>query len=258
MLPGVLASHFLAARLSAPVEQLAVDSAENLNQRQRAEAALEVTNRELQRAARFSADASHQLKTPVTVLRAGLEEILADDSIKPEIRDEISALRHQTFRLNSIIEDLLLLSRMDAGRLRLELAPLNLSEVVEGWLDDLSALPEASAIEVDADVSPSIYIAGEKRYTRIIIENLLENAQKYNRPNGKIGVIAREENGAVSLRVANTGKSIPAAAQAHIFERFHRASAGENIPGHGLGLSLARDLATLHGGDLRLVSSESD
>ncbi len=110
-----LASHFLSRRLSEPVEKLAVDSEENRAHRHRAEAALESTSQDLQRSARFSADASHQLKTPVTVLRAGLEELLAGEELSPEAREEVSALVHQTFRLAGVIEDLLLLSRMDAG-----------------------------------------------------------------------------------------------------------------------------------------------
>src|SRR5262249_6412581 len=121
LLGGLLVSHFVAGRLSDPVEKLAVDS-------QRTEAALETTSEELQRSARFSADASHQLKTPVTVLRAGLEELLTRDNLTPAECHEISALIHQTFRLSSLIEDLLLLSRMDAGRLKLDLAPVNLSQ----------------------------------------------------------------------------------------------------------------------------------
>ena len=94
--------------LSVPVKKLALDSAEDRAERERAEAALERTSKELQRSARFSADTSHQLKTPVTVLRAGLEELLAHENLTPEGREEIAALIHQTFRITSIIEDLLL------------------------------------------------------------------------------------------------------------------------------------------------------
>ncbi|HEY4990239.1 MAG TPA: histidine kinase dimerization/phospho-acceptor domain-containing protein, partial [Opitutaceae bacterium] len=101
-----LVSHVLSGRLSVPVEKLAVDSEENREHWHRAEAALETTNQDLQCSARFSADASHQLKTPVTVLRAGLEGLLAGESLGPDAREEVSALVHQTFRLASVIEDL--------------------------------------------------------------------------------------------------------------------------------------------------------
>jgi signal transduction histidine kinase len=256
LLGGILASHFLSLHLSVPVEKLAVDSAENLAQRQRAEAELELTNEELQRAARFSADASHQLKTPVTVLRTGLEELLARESLTPEMREEISELVHQTYRLASIIEDLLLLSRMDAGRLKLEFTSVNLAQLIEALLDDLSALPDTLDLAIETDFPPALYIAGEKRYTTLIVQNLLENARKYNRPGGRIRVTARADGDRVFLTVGNTGRSIPVEAQKHIFERFHRGAIGENVPGHGLGLNIARELVRIHGGDLRLARSE--
>jgi signal transduction histidine kinase len=256
MLGGLIASHYLAGRLSVPVEQLAVDSEEQRAQRVRAESALELTHEELQRSARFSADASHQLKTPVTVMRAGLEELLARENLTRDECDQVSALIHQTYRLSSLIEDLLLLSRLDAGRLKLNLAPVNLSQLIEAALDDLSALPDELELAIETEFAPDLHLAGEKRYTTIILQNLLENARKYNRRGGRIRIAAHEENGAVLLVVGNTGRSISPEARTHIFERFHRGAMGENVPGYGLGLNLARELARLHGGDLRLARSD--
>jgi signal transduction histidine kinase len=258
LLGAFIASHFLSARLSGPVEQLAVDSEENRAQRQRAETALELTHEELQRSARFSADASHQLKTPVTVLRAGLEELLAGEKLSTDVREEVATLVHQTFRLTSVIEDLLLLSRMDAGRLRLNLTPVNLTQLIEASLDDLGALPDALELAIETDFPPALLVEGEKRYTTLILQNLLENARKYNRPGGRIRITVRTEDDAVVLVIGNTGPAIPAAAREHIFQRFHRGAIGENLPGHGLGLNLARELARLHRGDLRLARSEPD
>jgi signal transduction histidine kinase len=258
LLGGIVASHVLAARLSRPVEKLAVDSEENRTQRARAEAALELTSEELQRAARFSADTSHQLKTPVTVLRAGLEELLAHNELSPEIREELAALIHQTFRLNNIIEDLLLLSRMDAGRLQIEFTPVNLNRLIEAWLDDLSAIPEGPDVEVEIDLPEALEIAGEPRYTTLNVQNLLVNARKYNRPGGEIRIEGHEEGEWAVLTIANTGRPIPPSVQSHIFERFHRGLMAENVPGHGLGLNLARELVRLHHGDLRLVRSDEE
>jgi signal transduction histidine kinase len=210
---------------------------------------------ELQRSARFSADASHQLKTPVTVLRAGLDELLARENLAPEFREEISDLIHQTYRLTGVIEDLLLLSRMDAGRLQLDFSPVDLSRLIEAELDDLSAQADTLDITIEPDCPAALQIIGEKRYTTLIVRNLLENARKYNRPGGRIRVAAREEGNWAILTIGNTGSTILPAAQEHIFERFHRGTVGENVPGHGLGLNLARELARLHGGNLRLVGS---
>jgi signal transduction histidine kinase len=102
-----------------------------------------------------------------------------------------------------------------------------------------------------------VNIAGEKRYVSLILQNLLENARKYNKPCGRIQIALRENGNWVALTIGNTGRGIPISAQEHIFERFHRGTAGEDIPGHGLGLNLARELARLHDGDVRLVSSEN-
>jgi len=255
LVAGFIASHFIAARLSGPVEQLAVDSAENRARRKRVEAALASTHAELERSARFSADASHQLKTPVTVLRAGLEQLLRREDFEPEVYDELSALHHQTYRLTGVIDELLLLSRMDAGRLEIEFTQVNLTALVEEWLEDLNALPDPLDLGVRTDVPPALYIAGEKCYTSLILQNLLENARKYNQLGGRIHLRARAENGWVSLTVGNSGRPIAPEMQEHIFKRFFRGAMGENVPGHGLGLNLARELTRLHGGELRLVSS---
>jgi signal transduction histidine kinase len=222
----------------------------------RAEAALEMTSEELQRAARFSADASHQLKTPVTVLRAGIEELLNRKDFSPDVYDELSALLHQTYRITGVVDDLLLLSRMDAGHLQIRFEPVHLSQLLEEWIDDLSALPDETQVELKTNIPPNLYVAGEKRYIALIVQNLLENARKYNLHGGEICVSAEERGEFVVLNVENTARPIPPAAQEHIFERFHRGGMGENVPGHGLGLNLARELARLHGGDLRLVRSD--
>ena len=255
LIAGFIASHFISKRLSAPVEKLAVDSEENRARRKRVEAALASTHEELERSTRFSADASHQLKTPVTVLRAGLESLLHRDNFPPEVYEELSALHHQTYRLTAVIDDLLLLSRMDAGRLQIEFNPVNLTELIEGWLEDLTALPDPLGLEIKTTVPHGLYIAGEKRYASLILQNLLENARKYNRPGGSIRVSARTDEGWALLRVGNSGPVIPPDMQDQIFERFSRGTNGTQVAGHGLGLNLARELVRLHGGELRLVSS---
>jgi signal transduction histidine kinase len=246
------ASQFLSRRLSEPVEKLAVDSEENREHWHRAEAALESTSQELQRSARFSADASHQLKTPVTVLRAGLEGLLAGDQLAPEAREEVSALVHQTFRLASVIEDLLLLSRMDAGRLQIQFSRLDLSPLLEALLDDLGALPDIFDLEIDADIPPTLWIAGrEALRLPDPAEPPRERAQVQpdRRPGPRLGGGGRASG---RSSPSATRARDPGVAQEHIFERFHRGAVGENVPGHGIGLNLARELARLHGGDLRL------
>lgn len=255
---GLGLSHLMARRLARPVEALAEASAEEHVQRVRAEEALDLTNRELERAARFSADASHQLKTPVAVMRAGLEELLATADLSPNSQREVSGLIDQTGRLSTVIEDLLLLSRLDAGRLHLDLKPENLRLLIDGLLDDFSILPDADQITLEVTVDPAINIEGDRRYTALILQNLLDNARKYNRPGGRIRISAAVNEERVHCRIGNTGRSITARAQTQIFERFHRGESGENVPGYGLGLNLAQELARLHSGKLRLLESGDD
>jgi signal transduction histidine kinase len=258
LLGGFVASNFVAARLSAPVEKLAVESERDRAQRKHAEAALASTSEELERSARYSADASHQLKTPVTILRAGLEALLTREDFNPEVYHELSVLLHQTHRLTGVIDDLLLLSRIDAGHLQIESELINLSQIVEEWLDDLGALPDSLDVKIEKKFPAELYVAGEKRYISLIVQNLLENSRKYNRPEGRIRVAGHKNTDEIVLNIGNTGRPITRDGQEHIFERFHRGSGGTDVSGHGLGLNLARELARLHGGDLRLVGSEND
>jgi signal transduction histidine kinase len=257
MLLGLGLSYFLSLRLSGPVQQLAQESQVQRMRRVEAEVALETTNAELGRTARFSANASHQLKTPVAVMRAGLEMLQARGTLGESDRHEVETLIHQTYRISSVVEDLLLLSRMDAGRLSLNFTAVSLSELIASALDDLSTQSADCELKVDQDYPRDLSVAGEKRYTALILQNLLENARKYNRPGGSIRIMAREADGNVRLTIGNTTlRPIPAAVTEHIFERFHRGSQGENVPGYGLGLNLARELARIHHGDLQLVRSD--
>ncbi len=258
LLAGFVASHFVAARFAIPVEKMALDSEKNRAQRKRAQTALASTRKKLRRSTRYSADASHQLKSPVTVLRAGLEGLLGREDFKPEIYEELSALLHQTHRLTGVIDDLLLLARMDAGHLEIESGPVNLSQLIDEWLDDLGALPDSPDVKIEKKFPADLYIAGEKPYTSLIVQNLLENARKYNQAGGLIRVTAHKEKGKVVMTIGNTGRSIAPNTQEHIFERFHHAGTRSEVSGHGLGLNLARKLVRLHGGDLRLVRSEDN
>jgi signal transduction histidine kinase len=258
LLGGFVTSHFVAVHFAKPVEQLALDSERNREQRRHAEARLISASEKLNRSTRYSADASHQLKSPLTVLRAGLEALLAHEDFKPEIYEELSTLLHQTRRLNGVIEDLLLLARLDAGDLQLQSEPVNLSQLVEEWLDDLDALPDSLDVEIQKEFPLDLYVAGAKRYISLIVQNLLENARKYNRKGGRIRVAAQAKGTEIRLAVGNTGQPIARDAQEHIFERFRRAATGATVSGHGLGLNLARELARLHDGDLKLVCSADD
>ena len=163
---------------------------------------------------------------------------------------------HQTFRLASVIEDLLLLSRMDAGRLKIQFSRVDLSLLLGALRDDLSALPNPLGLSVESDAPAGLWVEAEKRYVELILGNLLENAWKYNRAGGAIRIAARREGESICVTIGNNGSIIAEESREVIFERFHRGAVGEDVPGHGIGLNLARELARLHGGDVRLVCSD--
>jgi signal transduction histidine kinase len=209
-------------------------------------------------AARFSADASHQLKTPLAVLRAGLDHLRIHPSLPAEARSEVEALLKQTRRLTTLTEDLLLLAQIDAGRLRLDTTTFDVSAHCLAVLDDLEVLASARGIAVESDIAPDVTAAGDARRLAVILQNLTENAVKYAGENGRVRLTCHHAENLVRISVANTGPAIPAELRDRLFERFYRAGAGENISGHGLGLNIARGLARAMSGDLTLHRSTGE
>jgi two-component system, OmpR family, heavy metal sensor histidine kinase CusS len=219
-------------------------------------ATFERLQRSFEQSARFSADASHHLKTPIAVLRAGVEEIIADDKCSESTQARAEGLLHRIHHVSSVVDNLLLLSRADAGRLELSKTEFDLGEVLEGVLDDALTLAEPLDLKVEADVPKHLLLKADRTFVAIIAQNLVENAVKYNTAAGRIRVEARLVNGVVEMTVGNTGDGIPKDRTGQLFERFYRVRGGERVAGHGLGLSTARELARAHGGDVVLVRSD--
>jgi signal transduction histidine kinase len=214
--------------------------------------------RSFEQSIRFSADASHHLKTPLAVLRAGIEEILKDPKASATQQDRANALLDQVRDLTSISENLLLLARADAGRLEMRPTAFDFREVLEGACEDARILAEAQNISVEADLPGHLPIMADRFAIELIVQNLTDNALKYNGPGGSVRFSAKLLGSGVELIVANTGEPIPPARVANIFERFYRAGTSQPTAGHGLGLSIARELALAHGGELSLVRSDPD
>jgi signal transduction histidine kinase len=219
-------------------------------------ATFERLQRSFEQSARFSADASHHLKTPIAVLRAGVEEIIADDKCSESTQGRAEGLLHRIHHVSSVVDNLLLLSRADAGRLELSKTEFDLGEVLEGVLDDALTLAEPLDLKVEAEVPKHLLLKADRTFVAMIAQNLVENAVKYNSPGGRIRVEARAVNGEVEMTIGNTGDGIPKDRTGQLFERFYRVRGGERVPGHGLGLSIARELARAHGGDVELVRSD--
>src|SRR5215475_10229397 len=221
-------------------------------------ATFERLQRSFEQSVRFSADASHHLKTPIAVLRAGIEEIVADVDCSESTQERAEGLLHRIHHLSSVVDNLLLLSRADAGRVELSKAEFELGEVLEGVLDDAHTLAEPLNLTVEANIPKHLRLKADPTFVAMIAQNLVENAVKYNTPGGRIRVEARAVNGAVEMTIGNTGDAIPIERAGLLFERFYRVGGGELVPGHGLGLSIARELARAHGGDIELIRSDGN
>ncbi len=221
-------------------------------------ATLDRLQRSFEQSVRFSAEASHHLKTPISVLRAGVEEILTDPDTPAKQQARADALLHQIHQLTSIAENLLLLARADAGRLELHREQFDLSDVLRGMCEDASVMAEAEGLEVEARLPPKLPVVGDRRAISLIVQNLLENAIKYNQPEGCISISAHGIDGTAEVTVRNNAEPIPTERAPHIFERFYRARSDARTPGQGLGLAVACELAKAHGGDLELVRSDHE
>jgi signal transduction histidine kinase len=219
---------------------------------------LDRLQRSFEQSVRFSAEASHHLKTPISVLRAGIEEILTDPDTPAKQQTRADALLHQIHQLTSIAENLLLLARADAGRLDLHREPFDLSEVLHGICEDASVMAEAEGLEVETKLPLELPVVADRSAISLIVQNLLENAIKYNQPEGCICIYARTVNGQAEVTVKNNGEPIPPERAPHIFERFYRGRTDARISGQGLGLSVACELAKAQDGRLELVRSDRE
>jgi signal transduction histidine kinase len=206
-------------------------------------------------AQRFSADASHELKTPLTVLRSGLEDFLDRGHLNPSQRRAVAGLLEQTTRLSRIVESLLLLSRADTGRLVLDLQPLDLVGLIQDCLEDGQILARKKAVALECRLPERLPASVDPGRFSQILMNLLENAIKYSGRGGLVRVTAGHgpSSGTVTITVGNTGPGIRPEDAPHVFERFFRSDRVSKTAGHGLGLSLARELARAHRGELTLV-----
>jgi signal transduction histidine kinase len=206
-------------------------------------------------AGRFSADASHELKTPLAILQGQLEQALHAAAPGSEEQRRYETLAKEVQRLKSIVKKLLLLSRADAGELRLNLRPLNLSELLEGTCEDAEIL--APHLHVRGEVAQDLWVLADPDLMKQVVQNLTTNAIKYNTKGGVVHVHLRKEGKAVRCLIANSGKGIAPEDRERIFTRFYRGDKARTrrIRGVGLGLSLAREIVRAHHGDLRLEDS---
>lgn len=276
LLAIAVASWLASRRALRPVEELARVAervtASSLDQRIPAEGAdeeftrlitvfngmLDRLERSFAQAVRFSADAAHELQTPLTILQGEIEQALGATPSGSEQQVVFSGLLEEVQRLKAIVRKLLLLSRADSGQLRPALERVNLTELVQEAAEDAQAL--GTHLTVSQHLRPEVVVMADRDLLQQAIYNLTSNAVKYNREGGTVAFTLEANNGLACLTIANTGTPIPAEDQDRLFERFYRAdrSRGRRVDGVGLGLSLARELCRAHGGDVTLVESTND
>jgi heavy metal sensor kinase len=210
-----------------------------------------------QQASRFSADAAHELKTPLTILQGRLEQALhqsADSAQQAGLTDMLD----EVGRLAAITRKLLLLSQADAGQLALNRENLDLADLLDTLVADAQML--AADQRVSSSVQPGLRTQGDALLLRQLFNNLLSNALRYGRSGGWFAISGRQQAGGVEVVFANATAALDAAQRARFFDRFHRGDSAHNrsVDGHGLGLSLSREIARAHGGDLTLEASADD
>ncbi|HPQ39413.1 MAG TPA: ATP-binding protein, partial [bacterium] len=209
-------------------------------------------------AVRFSGDAAHELKTPVTILQGELDAAVQAAPEGSPLQTQLAGLLEQVSRLSRIIRNLLLLARADAGRLNIRRESIDFSALVREQLEDIEVL-DTSLTVVDS-VPAGMIVQGDPGLLRHLISNLVTNAVKYNNQGGiiRLGLQQDTEKQVTILEIANSGPGIPPEDRAHVFERFYRGDPERNsgLEGSGLGLSIAREIARFHGGDVSLISTD--
>jgi two-component system, OmpR family, heavy metal sensor histidine kinase CusS len=221
-------------------------------------AMLERLERSFHQASRFSGDAAHELKTPLTVLQGELERAIQQVESGSATQQRLSRLLDQVSHLGSIVRQLLLLSLADAGQMSIQRQPIDFSGLVQDQLEDLALL--APDLTLTTAIEPGLTVEGDRALLIQVIQNLITNTAKYNLPQGWVRVEAQHRGQQVHLTLTNPTPVLLQTERDRLFERFYRgepARAG-HTDGLGLGLSLAREIVRAHGGDLHLGTTPPD
>src|ERR1700733_7725431 len=272
--------YFLARRSLAPVAAMGKQAerigAANLHERLQVSNAndelgrlgrtfnelLDRLDRSFERQRRFISDASHELRTPVSILRGEAEVALSQLSRSPqEYRESLAVLHEEAQRLARIVEDLFTLTRADAGEYRLAQSDFYLDELAADCVRATRALAQAKSIKLVAVTPEEMPLRADEDLLRRMILNLLDNAIKYTPAGGNVSLTCGSVPDGYELSVTDSGPGIPGEMQSRVFERFFRVDRARSRTGTdggaGLGLSIARWIAEAHLGRLELVCSDA-
>jgi|SoiMetStandDraft_2_1073263.scaffolds.fasta_scaffold04552_2 two-component system, OmpR family, sensor kinase len=203
----------------------------------------------------FSGDAAHELRTPLTILKGEIEVALNSSDAPDEIRQALASCLEEVERLNSVVEDLLLMARMEGNALSARPTRVNLAEVLEDVAPALSELAARAGNSCTVSPAPPLWIEGYDSLIFRLVFNLAENAIKYTPAGGKIEIMLQQQNSSAVLEVKDDGPGIAPDAQEHVFDRFYRGDPAREGSGTGLGLALVRSVVHLHQGDIRVFSA---
>lgn len=205
---------------------------------------------------RFTADASHELRTPLSVMRTQMEVALSRERTTPEYRSALGAALEDLARLQHLCELLLELARGDSGSIEVEFAEINVSELIEAWVERFLPVAEEKNIRLTVTVARDIVLNADRRLLEIIVVNLLNNALTYTPEAGKIEINLQVKD-SLMLSVQDTGPGIPEEDRERIFERFVRlSSTRRSANGAGLGLALVKWAVEAHQGEVYVQSAQ--
>ncbi len=212
-----------------------------------------------QRIREFTLHASHELKTPLTILHAEMETALTEEPLTTNQREWIARELDEVQRLAKIVDGLTLLTKADAGQIQLKRELLQLDDIVRDIFADAQILAKPANIEVQLTVCEPSTIRGDRHRLRQLLLNLVDNAIKYNAPRGQVTIALTRVHESAELLVTNTGPGISSASLPRVFDRFYRSehALSDTVEGCGLGLSIAQWITSAHNGSIKIKSATS-
>ena len=196
----------------------------------------------------FMEDISHELKTPLSVLKGELEVTLKRIRSPQEYETALQSSLEEVNRIAGIVENLLTLARFDAKTTALQAVPLDLNVLIKDTVDAIQVLAVQKEITIQFNSAHSVEILADKNQIKRLILNIVDNAIKYTQPGGKISIDLSQQKDWASMDIVDTGVGIPENELPHIFDRFYRVDKSRSSIGFGLGLSIAQSIAKAHGG----------